>query len=50
MKAKGKDKILNFVCPAVTVAVILLLWTVAAIAADSDYILPSVGKTVAKAI
>ena len=49
MKVKRKDKILNFVCPAVTVAVILLLWTAAAIAADSDYILPSVGKTVAKA-
>ena len=41
---KTQDRVLNFVLPFVTVAVIVLLWA-AAIAVDSEYILPTVGET-----
>lgn len=45
-----KRKTLNFVIPAVTVAVILLLWTVAAFAINSEYILPDVWQTLLAAV
>ena len=43
---KTRDRVLNIALPLVTVAVILLLWSVAALAVNSEYILPSVGETV----
>lgn len=45
-----RRKILNFVIPAATVAVILLLWTVAALAINSEYILPDVWQTLLAAV
>ena len=41
---KVKNRILDFTIPAISVAAIVLLWGVAAIIADKDY-LPSVGDT-----
>lgn len=37
-----KDKLLNFILPLLTVAIILLIWTVASISVGSKYLLPSV--------
>ena len=44
---KPRDKILNIALPLFTVAVIVILWSVAAIAVDSEYILPTVADTFA---
>lgn len=43
---KTRDNVLNFALPLITVAVIVLLWAAAALAVDSEYILPTVGETV----
>lgn len=40
-----KDKLLNLILPVITIACILLLWSVMAIVVDSQYILPSVADT-----
>ncbi len=45
-----RKKTLNFVILAVTVAVILLLWTVAALAINSEYILPDAWQTLLAAV
>ena len=42
---KTQDRILNFVLPFITVAVILILWAAAARAVGSEYILPTIGET-----
>lgn len=42
---KSRDRVLNFVLPLITVAVIVILWALAAKAADSEYILPNIGET-----
>jgi NitT/TauT family transport system permease protein len=44
MKGK-KERILNLILPLSSIVAILLLWAVAALAVDSEYILPSIGKT-----
>lgn len=44
---KTRDRIVNFVLPLITVAVIVVLWAAAARAVDSEYILPNVGETFA---
>ena len=46
---KNREKILNIACPILSVAAILLLWSAAAFAADSEYILPTVGQTLSAA-
>ena len=46
---KNREKILNIACPILSVAAILLLWSAAALAADSEYILPTVGQTLSAA-
>ena len=44
---KGKlEKALNLILPIVTVLTVILAWAIAAKAVDSEYILPSVSKTV----
>lgn len=43
---KTRDRVLNIALPLITVAVIVLLWSAAALAVDSEYILPTVGETV----
>ena len=40
-----REKILNLILPILSIAAILLLWTVAAILVDSEYILPSIRET-----
>ena len=42
---RKSDRILNFVLPIITVAVIVVLWAAAARAVDSEYIFPTVGET-----
>lgn len=42
---KTRDRVLNFALPIITVAVIVVLWSAAAFAVDSEYILPNVGET-----
>ena len=42
---KKQDRVLNIALPIITIAVIVLLWAIAAIAVDSEYILPNVGET-----
>jgi NitT/TauT family transport system permease protein len=42
---KKLSKITNLILPIITVACVLLLWSIASVRAGSEYILPSVGKT-----
>ena len=44
---KTRDKILNIALPLFTVVVIVILWSAAAVAVDSEYILPTVSDTFA---
>ena len=47
---KTRDKVLNIVLPIATITVIILLWSAAAIAVDSEYVLPTVKETFAALI
>ena len=42
---KKNNKLLNLILPIITIVSILLLWSVASISVNSEYILPSVSKT-----
>ena len=42
---KKYDKLLNFILPITTILCILIIWSVGAVIADSEYILPSVKDT-----
>ena len=42
---KTREKVLNFILPLITLAAIVLLWAFAALAVDSEYVLPNIGKT-----
>ena len=44
---KTRDKVLNIALPIITVAVLVVLWVIAAQAVNSAYVLPTVGETVA---
>lgn len=45
MKEK-REKILNLIIPLLSVGTMLFVWAIAALAVDSEYILPSIGQTV----
>lgn len=49
MKIKN-GKYLSLICSLLTVAAILILWTLAAAAVDSEYVLPTVGETLSAAV
>ena len=42
---RNKDKLLNYALPLITIVCILVLWSIASISIGSEYILPSVTKT-----
>ena len=43
---KKIDKLLNYILPLLSVLCIVVLWTVAALTVDNEYVLPTVGDTV----
>ena len=42
---KKRDKILNLILPVITISCLILVWAIASIVVDSEYILPSVSQT-----